>query len=151
MTKHKSSKTKKSTMNAKLSKWVEEDDEELFLDLSPPPPLPLVPPLHTPLPRTWDLGTYPPSPPPPPGHQSIQLDKKTQLRKILNVWHVRLIYTNLWKKWHRMGIYVFVYTGRERLIRTRLIRSSIYRSGMVNSKSFVGKVFLRIKRKFELN
>ena len=27
---------------------------------------------------------------------------------------------------------------------------SIYRSGTVNSKSFVGKVFLRIKRKFEL-
>ena len=26
----------------------------------------------------------------------------------------------------------------------------IYRSGTVNSKSFVGKVFLRIKRKFEL-
>ena len=26
-----------------------------------------------------------------------------------------------------------------------------YRSGMVNSKSFVGKVLLRIKRKFELN
>ena len=25
-----------------------------------------------------------------------------------------------------------------------------YRSGTVNSKSFVGKVFLRIKRKFEL-
>ena len=27
---------------------------------------------------------------------------------------------------------------------------SYYRSGTVNSKSFVGKVFLRIKRKFEL-
>ena len=26
-----------------------------------------------------------------------------------------------------------------------------YRSGTVNSKSFVGKVLLRIKRKFELN
>ena len=26
-----------------------------------------------------------------------------------------------------------------------------YRSGPVNSKSFVGKVLLRIKRKFELN
>ena len=26
----------------------------------------------------------------------------------------------------------------------------LYRSGTVNSKSFVGKVFLRIKRKFEL-
>ena len=26
-----------------------------------------------------------------------------------------------------------------------------YRSGMVNSKSFVGKVLLRIKWKFELN
>ena len=28
---------------------------------------------------------------------------------------------------------------------------SLYRSGTVNSKSFVGKVLLRIKRKFELN
>ena len=27
----------------------------------------------------------------------------------------------------------------------------MYRSGMVNSKSFVGKVLLRIKWKFELN
>ena len=27
----------------------------------------------------------------------------------------------------------------------------LYRSGTVNSKSFVGKVLLRIKRKFELN
>ena len=28
---------------------------------------------------------------------------------------------------------------------------SMYRSGTVNSKSFIGKVLLRIKRKFELN
>ena len=31
-----------------------------------------------------------------------------------------------------------------------LLRNSKYRSGTVNSKSFVGKVLLRIKRKFEL-
>ena len=30
------------------------------------------------------------------------------------------------------------------------LKTSFYRSGTVNSKSFVGKVFLRIKRKFEL-
>ena len=30
------------------------------------------------------------------------------------------------------------------------LRNSSYRSGTVNSKSFVGKVLLRIKRKFEL-
>ena len=33
----------------------------------------------------------------------------------------------------------------------RYMKEMIYRSGMVNSKSFVGKVLLRIKRKFELN
>ena len=33
----------------------------------------------------------------------------------------------------------------------RCIRVKKYRSGTVNSKSFVGKVLLRIKRKFELN
>ena len=31
------------------------------------------------------------------------------------------------------------------------IQTICYRSGMVDSKSFVGKLFLRIKWKFELN
>ena len=31
------------------------------------------------------------------------------------------------------------------------INGNIYRSGTVNSKSFIGKVLLRIKWKFELN
>ena len=36
-------------------------------------------------------------------------------------------------------------------IEGKLSVGRLYRSGMVNSKSFVGKVFLRIKRKFKLN
>ena len=36
------------------------------------------------------------------------------------------------------------------VIRTHEFENSKYRSGTVNSKSFVGKVFLRIKQKFEL-
>ena len=37
------------------------------------------------------------------------------------------------------------------IIETLMPPIFIYRSGMVNLKSFVGKVLLRIKRKFELN
>ena len=36
-------------------------------------------------------------------------------------------------------------------VSTRNSSFYMYRSGTVNSKSFVGKVLLRIKRKFELN
>ena len=32
-----------------------------------------------------------------------------------------------------------------------IVTNTHYRSGMVNSKSFIGKVFLQIKWKFELN
>ena len=35
--------------------------------------------------------------------------------------------------------------------RIKLLMILFYRSGTVNAKSFVGKVLLRIKRKFELN
>ena len=38
-----------------------------------------------------------------------------------------------------INVYNFTFAGKS------------YRSGTVNSKSFVGKVLLRIKRKFELN
>ena len=34
--------------------------------------------------------------------------------------------------------------------KVNVIRNPMYRSGMVNSKSFIGKVLLRIKWKFEL-
>ena len=37
------------------------------------------------------------------------------------------------------------------LVLQYILRESLYRSGTVNSKSFVGKVLLQIKWKFELN
>ena len=39
---------------------------------------------------------------------------------------------------------------KEQSVYVVALEGFIYRSGTVNSKSFVGKVLLRIKRKFEL-
>ena len=50
----------------------------------------------------------------------------------------------------KTGFNVKIVLSKKKIVRQKFMKL-YYRSGMVNSKSFLGKVLLRIKWKFKLN